>query len=211
MTMKLYYDPASCAMAAHIALVEAGLPHELERVDLERQLTASGADFRALNPKGHVPVLRMADGGLLTECAVILQYIADQVPHSGLAPPAGTLPRYRLQEWLNFIASDLHRGFTPLFGNHMPDAVNARARAQLARRFDYLTAALADRDWLLGDTFTIADAYLFTILNWVDFVALDLAPWPVLTAYARRAAARPAVRAAMAAEGLPGSARPAHT
>lgn len=200
--MKLYYDPGSCALSPHIVLCELGLDHALEKVDLAAQRTETGADFRAINPKGYVPALALDDGTVLTEGGVIVQWLADRRPDSGLLPPAGSLDRVRVQEWLSFVSAELHRSYTPLFEPDLPADMRDRALARLARKLDFVEAHLADRDWLLGEAFTAADAYCFTILNWAPYVDLDMTPWPALRAYHARAKARPAVQQAMAAEGL---------
>jgi glutathione S-transferase len=199
--MKLYYMPGACSLAPHIALREAGLPVELEQVDRSKK-TASGADYLTINPKGAVPAVRLDDGQVLTEAAIIQQYIADKVPAKKLAPAAGTPERLRLQEWLNYIASELHKGIGQLFNPAMPDDYKEAVKKGLAaRQFAHLEKALAGRDYLLGD-FTIADGYAFTVLNWTNFHKIDLSAFPNVAAYLKRVAARPAVQAAMTAEGL---------
>ncbi|MEQ8701379.1 MAG: glutathione transferase GstA [Bauldia litoralis] len=200
--MKLYYDPASCALSPHIVLREAGLPFELERVDLAAQRTQGGADFGAIKPKGFIPVLELDDGSRLTEGSVIVQYIADLVPEKALIPPAGSFERYRVQEWLSFVSAELHRGQTPLFEKTLAADYEARVRARLGRRFAFLSDRLATCAYLMGEAFTVADAYCFTILNWAPYVKVDHGPWPAILAYRERVAARPAVQAAMRAEGL---------
>jgi len=199
-TMKLYYSPGACSLASHITLRELGLPFEAIAVDLRRKTTQSGADFNALSPKGYVPVLELDSGAILTEGPAVLQYLADQRPAAGLAPANGTLERYRLQEWLGFINSEIHKSFGPLFDPTAPDAVKEPARRQIARRLGYTEQALAGRDYLLGAQFTVADAYLYTVLSWTGLVGIDLGQWPGLKAYHARIAARPAVQAAHAAE-----------
>ncbi len=200
--MKLYFSPGACSMSPHIALREAGLGFDMVRVDLGTKQTADGADFKAINPKGYVPVLALDDGSVLTEGPAIVQYIADQAPASKLAPAAGTLPRYRLMEWLNYITSELHKGFSPLFNPKASDEVKAFARDALMQRFDYLSTQLQGKSYLMGETFTVADGYLFTVLSWTKPTQIALSKWPVLSAYSERIAARPAVREAMRAEGL---------
>ncbi|CAL1240860.1 glutathione transferase GstA [Candidatus Methylocalor cossyra] len=203
--MKLYYTPGACSLAVHIVLREAGLPFELEKVDLATKKTEHGADFLAVNAKGYVPALGLDDGQVLTEDQVILQYLADRKPEAGLAPPFGTMERYRLMEWLGFIASEVHKGFGPLWNPSTPDATRENALALLGRRFDYLAGRLeAGGPWLLGDRYTVADAYLYTVLRWCDLHKVDLGRWPGLTEYRARVAGRPAVREAVQAEGLPG-------
>jgi len=198
--MKLYYAPGACSLAAHIALQESGLRYELERVDL-REHKVRGADFHAINPKGYVPVLELDDGERLTEAAVILQYIADRNPGT-LAPPTGTLARYRLMEWLNFIATEIHKGLGPLWKPTTPDAYKATVLAGVGARFDHVVAALGKKPYLTGDAFTIADAYLFTIVNWQRFLAFDIDRWPALQQFQARVAARPSVQRALADEHL---------
>lgn len=200
--MKLYFTPGACSLAPHIALREAGLPFETEEVDLGSKKTKNGADYRAVNPKGSVPALQLDNGQVLTEAAIILQYIADKKPNAKLAPPPGTLERYRLQEWLNYIATEVHKGFSPLFNSKIPEAWKQVVMDALATRFDFLTKSLERKPYLTGDTFTIADGYLFTILGWTTYMNIDLGKWPTLKAYVDRVAARPAVRAALKAEGL---------
>ncbi len=200
--MKLYYKAGACSLSPHIVLREAGLDFELERVDLASKKTGSGGDYFGVNPKGYVPALALDDGQLLTEGPAIVQYLADLVPEKRLAPPAGTMERVRLQEWLNFIATELHKGFSPLYNPRAPEEWKGVARELLAKRIALVAERLAGRDYLMGDAFTVADAYLFTVLNWAAFAKVDLSPWPVLGAYQARVAARPAVRAALLAEGL---------
>ena len=200
--MKLYYKAGACSLSPHIVLREAGLAFELERVDLASKKTGSGGDYFGVNPKGYVPALALDDGQLLTEGPAIVQYLADLVPEKRLAPPAGTMARTRLQEWLNFIATELHKGFSPLYNPRAPEEWKAVARELLAKRIALVAERLAGRDYLMEDAFTVADAYLFTVLNWAAFAKVDLSPWPVLGAYQARVAARPAVRAALLAEGL---------
>ncbi|HET9763706.1 MAG TPA: glutathione transferase GstA [Casimicrobiaceae bacterium] len=200
--MKLYYSPGACSLSPHIALREAGIDAELAKVDTKTHTLADGSDYYAINAKGYVPTLELDDGQRLTEGPAIVQYIADRNPAAGLAPPAGTLERYRLQEWLNFITSELHKQFSPLFATDTPADYRTITRQRIAKRLDWLAGELGDQDYLLGDCLTVADGYLFTILNWTEFVAIDLGNWPVLAAYQARIAARPKVREAMIAEGL---------
>jgi glutathione S-transferase len=199
--MKLYYAPAACSLSPHIVAREAGIPIEIEKVDFKAKRTESGADFWQTAPKGQVPALRLDDGELLTEGPAIVQYIADQAPQSGLMPAKGR-DRYRVLEWLNFITSELHKGFTPLFQPNTPDAYRLIAKRNLAERFAYVEAQLAGRDYLMGGNFTVADAYLFTVLRWSKFQQIDLAPYPNIGAYMARVAARPKVQEAMKAEGI---------
>jgi glutathione S-transferase len=200
--MKLYYAPGACSLAPHIVAREANLPIDLVKVDLAARKTEAGEDYAAVNPKGYVPALRLDDGQVLTEAAALVQYLADQAPQSGLAPKWGTMERYRLVEWLTFISSEVHKGFGPLWNPNMPDAAREVAKANLAKRFGYLDKHLASKQFLTGERFTIADAYLFTVVNWVNFHRIDLAPYKHLKAYMDRVAARPKVREAMTAEGL---------
>jgi len=200
--LQLYYTPGACSLASHIALRETGLEFGLIRVDLATGKTEQGEDFRAINAKGYVPALRLEDGQLLTENQVILQYLADRQPESGLAPAAGALPRYRLMEWLAFIATELHKGFGPLWNPATPEATRQDTLTRLAKRFDFVEAALNQRQSLTDADFSIADAYLFTVLGWAPLHHIDLSPWPALQAFQQRVASRPAVRAALQAEGL---------
>lgn len=200
--MKLYYSPGACSLSPHIVLCELGLPHETERVDLKSHTTADGADYYGINPKGYVPALRLDDGQLLTEGPAIVQYLADRKPEAGLLPPAGTVDRARVQEWLTFIGTELHKSFSPLFRADASADWKAAARANIERRLGFVNDALAGRDYLTGARFCVADAYLFTILNWTRPMKIDLAPWPNIAAYHARVAARPAVQQAMGAEGL---------
>lgn len=203
--MKLYYSPGACSLAVHIALREADRRFDLERVDLTSHRTASGRPLREINPKNYVPVLELDEHGptRLTEVQVVLQYIADLVPHKQLAPPPGTFLRYHLQEWLAFISSELHKQFGPLFSpGHA--AVHDLQRGKIGDRFGYLQDVLTDRAYLLGETFSIADAYLFVMLQWCDRFGIDLQLYPNLDDYEERIAMRPAVIAAMSAEGLAG-------
>jgi len=189
-------------MAPHIALREAGLAYELQKVDLSKHQTDTGEDYYKINPKGYVPALRLDNGELLTEVAAILQYVADQKPASGLSPTAGTMEHYRLIEWLNFIASEIHKQFGPMFNPKITPEWRQNQLNALSRRFDYLSERLAGNQYLFSGKFTIADAYLFTVLNWTGFLDIDLGKWPKLKDYMARIAARPAVKEAMREEGL---------
>jgi len=200
--LQLYYTPGACSLASHIALRETGLEFGLIRVDLATGKTEQGENFRAINAKGYVPALRLEDGQLLTENQVILQYLADRQPESGLAPAAGTLPRYRLMEWHAFIATELHKGFGPLWNPATPEATRQDTLARLAKRYDFVEAALNQQQGLTDTDFSIADAYLFTVLGWAPLHHIDLSPWPGLQAFQQRVASRPAVQAALQAEGL---------
>jgi glutathione S-transferase len=199
--MKLYYSPGACSLAPHIALAELGVPFSTVKVDLRAHKLADGTDYFAINPKGYVPLLELDDGTRLSEVAVILQYIADRKPGT-LAPAFGGIERYRTMEWLNFIATEVHKQMSPLWYPTTPDATREAQRQKLATRFELLAKTLATQPYLTGERFSIADAYLFTILNWAAMLKVDLAPWPVLGRYLERVAARPAVRAALLAEGL---------
>ncbi len=200
--MKLYYTPGACSLSPHIVLHEAGLHFEIEKVNLGTKKTDTGVDYNTINLKGYVPALEMNNGQLLTEGVAIVQYIADLAPEKKLAPLAGTLERYRLQEWLNYIATEIHKGFSPLFNPKMPEDSKIAAKERLAKRIDFIAENIADKDFLLGKNFTVADAYLFTVLNWSPSLDFDLSPWPLLKTYLDRVVARPAVKAAMKAEGL---------
>ena len=197
--MKLYYSPGACSFAPHVALREAGLPFEAVKVDLVKHTLADGSDYYKINPKGYVPLLELDDGQRLSEVAVILQYIADRKPGT-LAPAYGSLERYRVMEWLNFIGTELHKQFGPLWYPDTPDATKAKQRATLAKRFEYLADTLAKRPYLMGENFTIADAYLHTILNWTGYLKVDLTPFPALQQFQERMAARPAGKEAQKAE-----------
>jgi len=197
--MKLYYSPGACSYAPHIALYEAGLPFEAIKVDLRTHTLADGTDYHAINPKGYVPLLELDDGTRLTEVAVILQYIADRRP-GRLAPAFGSIERYRLMEWLNFISSELHKQFNPLWYPDTPAATIQTQRARLAKRFDHLNPILSSQPYLMGANFTVADAYLHAILDWTGVLKVDLTPWPGLVQFRQRMAARPAVTKAHQAE-----------
>ncbi|MGK3993618.1 glutathione transferase GstA [Sorangium sp. So ce1024] len=198
--MKLYFSPGACSLSPHIVLREAGMQFDLEQVHLGTKKTKSGADFNQINPKGYVPALELESGDVLTEGPVIAQYIADQRPESGLAPPAGTLGRYRLQEWLAFISTELHKQFTPLFKPRATDEQKSAAREVVSRRLDLVASRLESAPYLMGEQFTVADAYLFTVLTWTKFAGIELDRWPALVRYKERIGARPAVQAALAAE-----------
>jgi glutathione S-transferase len=200
--MKLYYSPGACSLSPHIVANEAGLAIDLEKVNLAEHKTESGQDYMAVNPKGYVPALRLDDGSVLTEGPAIVQYLADQKPASGLAPAAGTIDRYRLQEWLNFIGTELHKSFSPLFNKASSDDVKNTAKTSINKRLGYLNDQLASRQYLMGGNFTVADAYAFTIVNWTNFVGIDLKPYPNVGAYMGRVAARPKVQETLKAEGL---------
>ena len=198
--MKLFFSPSACSLSPHIVAREAGLDVALERVDTATKKTASGADYLAIAPKGMVPALQLDGGTVLTEGAVIVQYLADQKPESKLAPSAGTLERYRLQEQLNYIATEVHKGFTPLFNPRLTDEQRLAAKAKLTPHLDRFNTLLGGQDFVTGASFSVADAYLFTVLRWSAFVHVDLAPYPALGAFLARVGERPAVKAALAAE-----------
>ena len=199
--MKLYFSPGACSLAPHIALEEAGIPFEAVKVDLRTHRLADGTDYYTINPKGYVPLLELDNGERLSEVAVILQYIADRKPGT-LAPAFGTFERYRVMEWLNFIATEVHKQYGPLFYPDTPDATKDKQRATLAKRFDLLVTTLAKQPYLTGESFTVADAYLFTVVRWAGMLKFDLAPWPALQHFQKRVAERPKVHAALKAEGL---------
>lgn len=198
--MKLYYAPGACSLAAHIVAREAGVPVTLESVNLKTK-QYRGGDYTAVNPKGSVPALELDDGQLVTEAAVILQYLADTKPESKLAAKAGSMERVRLNEWLNYVATEMHKGFGPLWNPKMPDEAKALTKDAIGKKLDYLSKRLEGREYLL-DQYTVADAYLFTILNWSSMVGVELAKWPTMTKYYDRVKARPGTQAAMKEEGL---------
>jgi glutathione S-transferase len=200
--MKLYFSPGACSLSPHIVLLEAGLRFTAERVDLGKKLTASGADFRAINPKGYVPALEMDDGSVLTEGPAIVQYLADQAPGSKLLPPTGDIARYRVLEWLNFISAELHKNFGALFNPAATEDMKKAARANISHRLAYVSRELEGKDYLLGEQFSVADAYLFTVASWAGHVQIDLSDWPALQAFLARVGARPAVQQALRDEGL---------
>lgn len=200
--MKLYIVPGTCALSPHIVLEELGLPYEFEVVDRKTKITSSGADYNAINPKSYVPALLLDDGEVLTEGPAIVQYLADLAPEKKLAPPNGSRERYRLQSWLTYIGTELHRSFSPFFNPAATAEWKAAAAANLERRFAYADGHLADKSYLMGEQFSVADAYLFTVMSWAPRANFDLSRWTNLTAYRSRVAARPAVQAAMKAQGL---------
>lgn len=200
--MKLYYTPGACSLAPHIVLCELGLPHELVKVDLKTHTIEGGGDYYAINPKGYVPCLGLEYDQVLTEDAVILQYLAELKGDDGLLPPAGSMERWRVLEWLNFISSELHKGLGALFNPAVTPEWKSAVLDRVALRLDFVNQALKGNAFLCGRHFTIADAYLFTIVNWTGVMKIDLAPWPELAAYQARMAERPAVQQAMRAEGL---------
>jgi glutathione S-transferase len=200
--MKLFYSPGACSLAPHIALREAGLPFDLVLASTKTKKLADGSDFLAINPKGQVPLLELDNGERLSEGPVIQQYIADQAPASGLVPAAGTMARYRVLEWLNFVTSELHKGFSPLFNPAVPAEAKPVFAARLKERLAWVDGQLAGRDYLTGSSFTIADSYLFVVSNWTAPTGIDISDLANLAAFRARVAARPAVQAAMQAEGL---------
>ena len=199
--LKLYYAPAACSLAPHILLEETKLPFELVKVDL-RAKTFSGGDYYKINPKGSVPALQVNSGEILTETAIILQYVADQKPETNLIPRAGTWERYRCQEWLNFIASEIHKGFGPLWKPDTPAEYKPIALKNLTQKLNFVNAYLEKNNYLMGSSYTVADAYLFTVINWSHFLKIDLSPWPNLLSFMGRIKERPATLAALKAEGL---------
>jgi glutathione S-transferase len=201
--MKLYFSPGACSLATHIALFEAGLPFSTERVDLKTKQTASGADFRAINPKGYVPALELDGGVVLTEGPALLQYVADQAQPGQLAPAGGTVQRYQLIGWLSYISSEVHKNFGALFNPAASEDAKGAAKAALAQRFGFLERSLEGREFLM-DQYSVADGFLFTVLGWCAHVKVSLADWPALQAYIARVGARPAVQQALRAEGLAG-------
>jgi glutathione S-transferase len=200
--MKLYYSPGACSLSPHIALLEAGLKFELALASTKTKKLADGSDFYLINSKGSVPVLELDNGERLTEGPAIVQYIADLAPDKQLAPANGSMARYRLQEWLNFITSELHKGFSPLFNPATPEDYKPQARAKLAERFAWVNEQLEGKQYLMGDQFTVADGYLFVVSNWGQYVGVEVGGYANLVAFRARVAARPAVIAAMTAEGL---------
>ena len=200
--MKLYYSPGACSLSPHIALLEAGLAFEAVAAPTKTHQLPDGSDYYAVNPLGYVPLLELDDGTRLREGPVIVQYIADQVPTKNLAPANGTLARSRLQEWLNFIGTELHKSFSPLFNPATPADAKAAAAEKVGKRLVFVDGELAGKNYLAGDNFSVADGYLFTVVNWAGRVGLDLSNVPNVRAHHARVAARPAVQAAMKAEGL---------
>jgi glutathione S-transferase len=200
--MKLYFSPGACSLSPHIVAREAGIELTLEKVDTAAKKTHDGRDFWAINPKGYVPALELDDGEVLTEGPAIVQYLADQRPHTGLAPANGTRERYRLQEVLGYINSELHKTYSPLFNPKTLPETRQEREAYLQKRYALIEKTLAGRSYLLGETFTVADAYLFTVTNWAKFLKLDLSAHPNVLAFHERVSTRPAVQAALEAEGL---------
>jgi len=200
--MKLYYAPGACSLSPHIVARELGIDIDLEKTDTKAKRTASGVDFLTINPKGYVPTIELDDGQVLTEGPALVQYLADRKPEAGLVPPAGTIERYRMQEMLGYINSELHKTYSPLFNDATPQETRNERLAYLKKRYAILDQQLAKQPYLFGDRFSVADAYLFVVTNWANFVKLDLSGFPNVLAFQKRVAARPAVKAAMKAEGL---------
>ncbi len=200
--LKLYYSPGACSLSPHIALLEAGLPFELEQVDTKAKKTKSGADYLPINPNGYVPALKIAEGQVLTEGPAIVQWIADQRPETHLAPANGTLERARLQQWLNFISTEIHKSYSPLFSAETPDAYKTITKDKLFKRYAYVNDQLKGKQFLLGNHFTVADGYLFTVTNWANFLKLDLSEFREVAQFSDRIHSRPKVLQALKAEGL---------
>jgi glutathione S-transferase len=200
--MKLFYSPGACSLSPHIALLEAGIPFTLGKVDLKNKRVESGEDFNGVNGKGYVPALQLDNGQVLTEGPAIVQYIADQKPATSLAPAAGTIERYKLQEWLNFISSELHKPMGSMFNSAQTAEWKEAVIATLSKRLDWLSKQLEGKQYLMGEKFSVADGYLFTILGWAKLVGFDLGKWPVIQQYVARVGQRPKVLEAMKAEGL---------
>ncbi|MGR9037908.1 MAG: glutathione transferase GstA [Gammaproteobacteria bacterium] len=200
--MKLYYSPGACSLSPHIVACEAELPIELVKVDLDSKLTEKGEDYRQLNPNGYVPLLILDDGNRLFEGPAIVQYLADRAPDKKLVPPAGTFERYQLQQWLNFIASEIHKSFSPLFNPEAPEDVKQLMTAILMTRLETVADQLSSQPFLLGGNYSVADAYLFVTLSWGQYVNVDISRWPALARYVDRISGRPAVQKAMKEEGL---------
>ena len=195
--MKLYYAPGACSLSVRISLHEAGLDAEFERVDIPTKFTERGYDYTAINPKGYVPTLQLDNGQILTEGPAIVQYLADLKPEAKLAPANGSWQRYQLQEWLNFISTEIHKQFSPLFNAANPDSVKDAQKTKLAQRFGEISPLLEKQDYLTGSDFSVADAYLFTVLGWSKYFHIDLNQWPGIAGFVERVSARPAVAAAV--------------
>ncbi len=198
--MKLYFSPGSCSLSPRIVLSELGLPTDMVKVNLQTKTLDGGGDFRAINPKGYVPVLQLDDGSILTEGPAIVQYLADRKPEAKLAPANGTMERYRLQEWLNFISTELHKQFSPLFNPASTDAVKEAQKQRLGERFNFISQTLSKQDYLLPSGFSVADVYLYTVLTWAGATGPALTSWPALQTFMTRMQARPGVAAALAAD-----------
>ena len=200
--MKLYYSPGACSLAPHIVLRETGMKFEIEKVDLKDKRTSTGADYMRINPKGYVPALELDNGNVLTEVGVIIQYLADQAPELALVPKAGTMERYHEMEWIGFISTEIHKTFGPLWKPNTPEETRQNQKDLLATRLDYLAGQLKGKQYLMGENFTVADAYLYTVLNWAGMLKFDLAPWPILETFMARIATRAAVVETLRVEGL---------
>lgn len=200
--MKLYFSPGACSLSPHIALIESGLPFTTEKVDLRSKTTACGADYTSINPKGYVPALEMDDGVLLTEGPAIVQYIADKVADKHLAPAAGSIGRYQMISWLNYIGTEVHKSYSPMFDPSASEEIKERARKNLMKRYEYVERMLEGRDYLVGNQFSVADVYLFVVTNWAGMLKFDMSAFPKLNAFQTRIGARPAVQQALRAEGL---------
>lgn len=200
--MRLYLSPGACSLSPHIALAESGLPYTVDKVSLATHKTEHGDDFYAVNEKGYVPVLELDDGRRLTEGPAIVQWIADQSPATKLAPPNGTFERAQLQEWLNFISTELHKQFSPLFDKSAAPELKAQQSAKITKRFASIEEHLTGRDYLMGVDFSVADGYLFTIMRWAHHMKVDTSSMPMLDAWYARVAARPGVKVALGAEGI---------
>ncbi|WP_137388330.1 glutathione transferase GstA [Rhodoligotrophos defluvii] len=202
MTFTLYYKAGACSLAPHIVACEAGIPLDLVSVDLATKKTETGDDYLAVNPKGYVPALELDNGQVLTEVAVVVQYLADRKPEASLIPPAGSLDRYRVQEWLAFTGAELHKNYFPLFVANAPEAAKELARSVLAQRLKVVDQALARNPFLTGDTFTVADAYAWVVLSWSRRAGVDLSAYPGILRFLEDVRARPAVQRARSEEGL---------
>ncbi|WP_176508027.1 MULTISPECIES: glutathione transferase GstA [Pseudomonas] len=200
--MKLFYSPGACSLSPHIVLNELDLPYTVEKVDLKTHTTASGADFYMLNAKGYVPALQLDNGEVLTEGPAIIQYLAEHKPQANLLPPAGTLERARVQEWLNFIGTELHKTLAALFNPSISPEAKSKTIETFGKRLGFVDKALQGKDYLTGNAFSVADAYLFTIVNWAPMLKIDLSPWPTVVQFQKRVANRPAVQKTLKAEGL---------
>jgi len=200
--MKLFYSPGACSLSPHIVLNELDLPYTVEKVDLKQHKTASGTDFYTINGKGYVPALQLDNGEVLTEGPAIIQYLADQKPQANLLPPAGSLERARVQEWLNFIGTEVHKTLAALFNPSISAEAKSKTIETLGKRLGFVDKALLGNDFLTGKHFSVADDYLFTIVNWAPMLGIDLSPWPTVVAFQKRVASRPAVQKTLQAEGL---------
>ncbi|MGE8114492.1 glutathione transferase GstA [Pseudomonas sp. NPDC086566] len=200
--MKLFYSPGACSLSPHIVLNELDLPYTVEKVDLKTHTTASGADFYTLNAKGYVPALQLDNGEVLTEGPAIIQYLAEHKPQANLLPPAGTLERARVQEWLNFIGTELHKTLAALFNPSISAEAKSKTIETFGKRLGFVDKALQGKDYLTGNALSVADAYLFTIVNWAPMLKIDLSPWPTVVQFQKRVASRPAVQKTLEAEGL---------